>query len=85
MPTSDRMDKMNKLWGIHLMEYCPAARIHGSYLYAAIVLSLDKTMLSDKSKLQDIMYMGDTISHTSLKAWNNVICCLSIHECIEKM
>lgn len=82
---SDRMDKMNKLWGIYLMEYCLVVRIYGFYLYVVIVFSLDKIMLSDKSKLQDIMYMGDIIFYISLKVWNNVICCLLIYECIEKM
>lgn len=45
------------------VEYYTASRIHGSNLYVTIEPDPDNTMLSDKSKLQNLMYRRYHFSH----------------------
>ena len=39
-----------------MVEYYTATRIHGPSLYVTMEPDLDNTMLSDKNKLQNLMY-----------------------------
>ena len=46
-----------------MVEYYTASRIHGSNLYVTMEPDLDNTTLSDKSKVQNLLYRRYHFSH----------------------